>query len=58
MTVEKPNVNMQEEAEEFARILRENDTQALADLEEISRNVIHVTSDMRRQGSVVYPADK
>lgn len=49
---------MQEEAAEFARILEEQDLKALAALEEISRNVIHVTADMRRQGSVVYPADK
>jgi len=58
LQVEKPNVNMEEEAAEFARILVEKDSKALAELEEISRNVIHVTADMRRQGSVIYPADK
>ncbi|KAK4498116.1 hypothetical protein PRZ48_010772 [Zasmidium cellare] len=57
-TVEKPNVNMEEEAVEFARILLEKDTKALGELEEISRNVVKVTSDMRRQGGVVYPADR
>ncbi|EME42588.1 hypothetical protein DOTSEDRAFT_175782 [Dothistroma septosporum NZE10] len=57
-TVEKPNVNMEEEAGEFARIINENDIKALEDLETISRNVIKVTTDMRRQGGVVYPADK
>lgn len=57
-TVEKPNVNMEEEAAEFARILEQKDTQALAELEEISRNVIKVTSEMRRQAGVIYPADK
>lgn len=57
-TVEKPNVNMEEEAAEFARILLEKDTKALAELEELSRNVIKVTEDMRRQAGVIYPADK
>lgn len=57
-TVEKPNVNMEEEAAEFARIIQEKDTKALGALEEISKNVIKVTSDMRRQGNVMYPADK
>lgn len=49
---------MQEESTEFARIINEADEKALEELEEISRNVIHVTADMRRQGNVVYPADK
>lgn len=57
-TVEKPNVNMEEEAAEYARILNEKDTASLQELETISRNVIHVTSEMRRQAGIVYPADK
>ena len=57
-TVEKPNVNMEEEAAEFARILEEKDTTALQELETISRNVIAVTSDMRRQAGILYPADR
>ncbi|USW56472.1 Putative gfo/Idh/MocA-like oxidoreductase, NAD(P)-binding domain superfamily [Septoria linicola] len=56
--VEKPNVNMEEEAAEFARILNNHDTSALQELETISRNVLHVTSEMRRQAGIVYPADK
>ncbi|GIZ48982.1 hypothetical protein CKM354_001202300 [Cercospora kikuchii] len=56
--VEKPNVNMEEEAAEFARILQEKDTTALQELETISRNVLHVTEDMRRQAGINYPADK
>ncbi|CAK3904564.1 NAD(P)-binding protein [Lecanosticta acicola] len=56
-TVDKPNVNMEEEAAEFARILEEQDVTALAELEEISRNVIKVTSDMRKQAGIIYPAD-
>ena len=56
-TLEKPNVNMEEEAAEFARIIEEGDGAAAAKLEKISRDVIEVTSDLRRQAGVVYPAD-
>lgn len=58
LTVEKPNVNMEEEAVEFARILVEGDEQARERLEEISRIVVGVTSDLRRQNGILYPADK
>ena len=57
-TVEKPNVNMEEEATEFARIVQDNDTATAADLEEISKIVLNITTDLRRQGGIVYPADK
>jgi len=55
---EKPNVNMEEEALEFARIIREADDKALYELEVVSRNVIKVTTDMRSQAGIVYPADR
>ena len=42
--VPKPYVNMEEEATEFARILREEDREAAAKLEEISRIVVEVTT--------------
>jgi predicted dehydrogenase len=57
-TVEKPHVNMEEEAAEFARILLHKDEGARAELERISRDVIHVTSEMRRQAGILYPADE
>lgn len=56
--VEKPNVNMQEEAEEFARIIKEHDDTAVSELETISMNVLRVTSDLRRKNNILYPADK
>ncbi|TKA61589.1 hypothetical protein B0A55_11924 [Friedmanniomyces simplex] len=56
--VEKPNVNMEEEAVEFARIIGEKDDRAAGKLEEISRIVIKVTTDLRRQNGILYPADK
>ena len=37
-TVEKPNVNMEEEAVEFARIINEKDTKAASKLEEAELN--------------------
>ncbi|KAK3724541.1 hypothetical protein LTR37_001165 [Vermiconidia calcicola] len=55
---EKPNVNMEEEATEFARIVEEDDTAAAAELEKISRIVIKVTEELRRQNKILYPADK
>jgi predicted dehydrogenase len=55
---EKAQVNMEEEAEEFARILNEKDEKAAQELEVISKNVIKVTSDLRRQNGILYPADK
>ncbi|KAK4889979.1 hypothetical protein LTR27_011309 [Elasticomyces elasticus] len=57
-TVEKPNVNMEEEAVEFARIINEKDSKAVSELEKISRIVSKVTSDLRRQNGLLYPADK
>ena len=58
LTVEKPNVNMQEEAIEFARIIEQRDIAAAAELEEISKIVVSVTQDLRRQNGILYPADK
>jgi predicted dehydrogenase len=55
---EKGNVNMVEEAAEFARIINEKDGKAVKELEGISKIVIKITAEMRRQGGIVYPADK
>ena len=57
-TVEKPNVNMEEEATEFARIIERKDTAAANELEDISRTVLRITEDLRRQNGIVYPADQ
>ncbi|KAF2724278.1 oxidoreductase-like protein [Polychaeton citri CBS 116435] len=58
LEVEKPFVNMQEEAEEFARIIQAKDTKAAEDLEKVSKIVLGVTQDLRRQNGILYPADK
>lgn len=57
-TAEKPNVNMEEEAVEFARILEQQDFTAAAELEEISKIVLSITEDLRRQNDIIYPADR
>jgi hypothetical protein len=49
---------MVEEAAEFARIINEKDGKAVKELEGISKIVIKITAEMRRQGGIVYPADK
>lgn len=54
---EKAAVNMEEEAEEFARILNEKDEKAASELERISKTVMKVTNDLRRQNGIRYPAD-
>ncbi|KXT18453.1 hypothetical protein AC579_8135 [Pseudocercospora musae] len=56
-SVEKPNVNMEEEALEFARIIVQSDEGARGELEKISKDILHVTADMRRQAGIIYPAD-
>ncbi|KAK5168980.1 uncharacterized protein LTR77_006289 [Saxophila tyrrhenica] len=57
-TAEKPFVNMEEEATEFARIVEEDDIAAAGKLEEVSKIVLNITQDLRRQNGILYPADK
>ncbi|KAL1310965.1 hypothetical protein AAFC00_001185 [Neodothiora populina] len=54
----KVELNLQEEAEEFARIINDNDQQAAQKLEQLSRDIIAVTTDLRKQNSIVYKAEK
>lgn len=54
----KAELNLQEEAEEFARIISEDDKDAAAKLEQFSRDILEVTTDMRRQNGIVYAAEK
>lgn len=55
---EKPNVNMEEECAEFARIIEEDDDDAVAKLEEVSKAVLAITQDLRRQNGILYKADR
>ncbi|KAI4739971.1 NAD(P)-binding protein [Aureobasidium sp. EXF-12298] len=54
----KADLNLQEEAEEFARIINNKDVDAAAKLEQLSYDIVSVTSDLRRQNGILYPADK
>jgi len=54
----KAALNLQEEAEEFARIIGENDHKTAAGLEQLSRDIIDVTTDLRRQNNIVFGVEK
>lgn len=54
----KVELNLQEEAEEFARIINEKDTKAAGQLEQWSRDVIAITTDLRKQNGIVYGVEK
>lgn len=49
---------MEEEAKEFARIIEQSDKTAVARLEEISKSVMKVTTALRYENGLYYPADK
>lgn len=54
----KAELNLQEEAQEFARIIRSKDHAAAKRLEEITRTVTGVMEDLRRQNGIVFDAEK
>lgn len=55
---EKAKLNLQEEAAEFARIFNKKDTAAVKKLEEWSRIVIGITTDLRKQNGIVFDVEK
>ncbi|KAK8248714.1 hypothetical protein IWZ00DRAFT_303798 [Phyllosticta capitalensis] len=55
---EKAKLNLQEEAAEFARIINERDVAAASKLEEMSRIVIGITTDLRAQNGLVFDVEK
>lgn len=54
----KAELNLMEEAAEFSRLISENDVEGISALEELSRNVVEVTEDLRKQNGIIYPADE
>ncbi len=54
----KAELNLMEEAAEFARIIESGDVETAARLEEISRAVINVTSDLRRQNGLLFKVER
>ncbi|KAK7529446.1 oxidoreductase-like protein [Phyllosticta citribraziliensis] len=55
---EKAKLNLQEEAAEFARIIKERDGAAAKKLEDMSRIVIGITTDLRAQNGLVFDVEK
>jgi predicted dehydrogenase len=55
---ERVHLNLLEEAREFARIIEEKDGKAAEELEEISRIVIGVTTELRRQNGILFKVEK
>ncbi|KAK7540208.1 oxidoreductase-like protein [Phyllosticta citricarpa] len=55
---EKARLNLQEEAAEFARIINERDAAAAKKLEDMSRIVIGITTDLRAQNGLVFDVEK
>lgn len=54
----KATLNLQEEAEEFARIIQENDSVSATKLEELSINVLAITSDLRKQNGIIFGCER
>ena len=54
----KAELNMQEEATELGRIIAEKDSSAAQRLEKISRDVLAVTTDLRKQNGIVFKAER
>lgn len=54
----KAELNLQEEAAEFARIIEEGDTAAAEKLEQISRITLEITEDLRRQNGLLFDVEK
>lgn len=55
---EKAKLNLMEEAKEFARIIGEGDKAAAKKLEEMSRVVLGITTDLRKQNGIVFDVEK
>lgn len=54
----KAEKNMQEEADEIGRIILEGDKSAAAELEKLSKDIIAVTTDLRRQNFIIFKAEQ
>ncbi|KAJ4305783.1 hypothetical protein N0V90_001315 [Kalmusia sp. IMI 367209] len=56
--VRKEDLNLKEEAAEFARIINEKDWKAAGELEAHSRAVLKVTEKVRRDNGLLFPGEK
>ncbi|KAF2470026.1 oxidoreductase-like protein [Lindgomyces ingoldianus] len=55
---EKEHLNLKEEAEEFARIIEEQDKEAARKWERISRTVVGITEKVRRDNGLLFKVEK
>lgn len=58
LAVEKKELNLQEEAELYARILNSGDKAAAEKLEKVSKGVVKVTESLRRENGLTFPNEK
>ncbi|KAF2102455.1 NAD(P)-binding protein [Rhizodiscina lignyota] len=54
----KAELNLMEEAAEFARIIENGDKEAAGKLEEMSKIVISITEDLRHQNGLIFDVEK
>ena len=54
----KSDLNLQEEAAEFARIINENDIEATVKLQQISLATVRITQDLRRQNGLLFAVER
>lgn len=57
-TEEQRELNLAEEAAEFARIIAEGDSKVERRLREISLGTVRVTEDMRRQNGLLFGVER
>jgi hypothetical protein len=55
---EPPELNLKEEAAEFARVIEERDEKALARYETLSRDILKVLYKARHDNGFVFPGGK
>lgn len=53
----KAALNLMEEAQEFYRLITEDDLHGIKQLEDLSRLIVEVTEDLRRQNGILFAAD-
>lgn len=54
----KAELNLFEEAQEFARIIESGDGEAASKLEEMSKTVVRITEDLRHQNGLLFDVEK
>lgn len=58
LATEKEKLNLKEEAEEHARIIREADIQAMKRWEAHSKDVLKITESVRKDNGLLFPPER